>query len=137
MASATRPASRPAAPPPSVPRELFVPESFRHAAYADRPLPIEAGQTISQPYIVALMIEAAALAPDDRALEVGAGSGYATAVMSPLHSGMGRCRAWWRMIPAMVLAISWLGAVASNTRHSSCDRISFTGSSGPIVPSLP
>ena len=68
----------------SVPRELFVPEAFRHDAYADRPLPIEAGQTISQPYIVALMIEAAALAPDDRALEVGAGSGYATAVMSRL-----------------------------------------------------
>ena len=66
----------------SVPRELFVPEPFWHDAYADRPLPIEAAQTISQPYIVALMIEAAALAPDDRALEVGAGSGYATAVMS-------------------------------------------------------
>ena len=68
----------------SVPRECFVPESLRHHAYADRPLPIEAGQTISQPYIVALMIEAAALGPGDRALEVGAGSGYATAVMSRL-----------------------------------------------------
>ena len=68
----------------TVPREAFVPRSVSHDAYVDRPLPIEAGQTISQPYIVALMVEAAQLGPDDRALEIGAGSGYATAVMSRL-----------------------------------------------------
>ena len=68
----------------TVPREVFVPERVRHDAHADRPLPIEAGQTISQPYIVALMVEAAQLGPDDVALEIGAGSGYATAVMSRL-----------------------------------------------------
>lgn len=67
-----------------VPREAFVPESLREFAYQDRPLPIGCGQTISQPYIVALMIEAAALRATDRALEIGAGSGYAAAVMSRL-----------------------------------------------------
>jgi protein-L-isoaspartate(D-aspartate) O-methyltransferase len=65
-----------------VPRELFVPEDVRDLAYEDGPLPIESGQTISQPYIVALMIDAAEVAPGDRVLEVGAGSGYAAAVIS-------------------------------------------------------
>ena len=68
----------------AVPRERFVPEDVRSLAYEDRPLPVEAGQTISQPYIVARMIEAAAISPEDRVLEVGAGSGYAAAVMSRL-----------------------------------------------------
>ncbi len=65
-----------------VPREAFVAEVHRPSAYDDHPLPIEAGQTISQPYIVALMIEAAAIKPGDSVLEVGAGSGYAAAVIS-------------------------------------------------------
>ena len=65
-----------------VPRERFVPERLREFAYEDGPLPIGEEQTISQPYIVALMIEAADVAPGDRVLEVGAGSGYAAAVMS-------------------------------------------------------
>ena len=65
-----------------VPREEFVDEEHRQFAYDDHPLPIEAGQTISQPYIVALMIEAAAIGPGDKVLEVGAGSGYAAAVIS-------------------------------------------------------
>lgn len=65
-----------------VPREAFVPPAYRHLAYTDGPLPIEAGQTISQPYIVALMIEAAGLRPGQRVLEIGTGSGYAAAVMS-------------------------------------------------------
>ena len=64
------------------PREAFVPEPLKSRAYDDGPLPIEAGQTISQPYVVALMIEAAELTADDRVLEIGAGSGYAAAVMS-------------------------------------------------------
>jgi protein-L-isoaspartate(D-aspartate) O-methyltransferase len=66
----------------AVPRELFVPEAMRDFAYEDGPLPIEAGQTISQPYIVALMISAAKVSPGGRVLEIGAGSGYAAAVMS-------------------------------------------------------
>ncbi|HEX8124699.1 MAG TPA: protein-L-isoaspartate(D-aspartate) O-methyltransferase [Allosphingosinicella sp.] len=68
----------------AVPRELFVPEGVRLLAYEDGPLPIEAGQTVSQPYIVALMIEAAGIGAGHRVLEVGAGSGYAAAVISRL-----------------------------------------------------
>lgn len=66
----------------SVPREQFVGENFAHLAYGDHPLPIEAGQTISQPYIVALMIEAAAVQATSKVLEIGSGSGYAAAVIS-------------------------------------------------------
>jgi protein-L-isoaspartate(D-aspartate) O-methyltransferase len=66
----------------AVPREAFVPEGVRDFAYEDGPLPIEAEQTISQPYIVAFMIDAAGIAPGDKVLEIGAGSGYAAAVMS-------------------------------------------------------
>jgi protein-L-isoaspartate(D-aspartate) O-methyltransferase len=66
----------------AVPREAFVGAGYVHLAYGDHPLPIEAGQTISQPYIVALMIQAAGIARGDRVLEVGAGSGYAAAVIS-------------------------------------------------------
>lgn len=65
-----------------VPRHEFVAPEIAHLAYEDSPLPIEADQTISQPYIVALMIEAAEIAPGDKVLEIGAGSGYAAAVMS-------------------------------------------------------
>lgn len=65
----------------TVPREAFVSEGLVEFAYEDSPLPIEAEQTISQPYIVAAMIEAAEIAPGDRVLEIGAGSGYAAAVL--------------------------------------------------------
>ncbi len=70
----------------AVPREEFVGAAERDRAYDDHPLPIGAGQTISQPYIVALMIDAAGIGPTDRVLEVGAGSGYAAAVMARLAS---------------------------------------------------
>lgn len=66
----------------SVSREIFVPERLGEFAYEDTPLPIEGGQTISQPYIVAHMIEAAGIERGDRVLEIGAGSGYAAAVTS-------------------------------------------------------
>jgi protein-L-isoaspartate(D-aspartate) O-methyltransferase len=65
-----------------VPREAFVASGFEEFAYEDSPLPIAAGQTISQPYIVALMIEAAEAKAGDRVLEIGTGSGYAAAVLS-------------------------------------------------------
>ena len=65
-----------------VPREVFVPEHLIEHSYDDGPLPIGQGQTISQPFIVALMIESACVAPGDRVLEVGAGSGYGAAVLS-------------------------------------------------------
>jgi len=82
-----------------VPRERFVPARHHDLSYEDAPLPIEEGQTISQPYIVALMLEAAKLGPASRALEVGAGSGYATAVLS--------------RIAASVHAIEWHDALAA------------------------
>ncbi len=68
----------------AVPREAFLPEHMREFAYEDTPLPIAAGQTISQPYIVALMIEAALLEGGERVLEIGTGSGYAAAVLSKI-----------------------------------------------------
>jgi protein-L-isoaspartate(D-aspartate) O-methyltransferase len=67
-----------------VPRHEFVPEAARPAAYADRPLPLGEEQTISQPYIVALMTELAAVGPGARVLEVGTGSGYQAAVLAAL-----------------------------------------------------
>jgi protein-L-isoaspartate(D-aspartate) O-methyltransferase len=65
-----------------VPREVFLPPHLREFAYDDTPLPIGEGQTISQPYIVAFMIEALALEGGERVLEIGAGSGYAAAILS-------------------------------------------------------
>jgi protein-L-isoaspartate(D-aspartate) O-methyltransferase len=67
-----------------VPRHLFVPAALRFRAYADHPLPIGNGQTISQPYIVALMTQLAEVEPDDLVLEIGTGSGYQAAVLSEI-----------------------------------------------------
>jgi len=67
-----------------VPRHEFAPERYRDQAYEDHPLPIIEGQTISQPYIVARMLEALSLSPSDRVLEVGTGSGYLTALLAEL-----------------------------------------------------
>ncbi len=80
-----------------VPRHLFVPPEMRIYSYADSPLPIGEGQTISQPYIVAYMSEALALRPGDRVLEIGTGSGYQAAVLARL------CREVYSMeiIPAL------------------------------------
>jgi len=65
----------------TVPRELFVPEEYRGSAYKDGPLPIGDGQTISQPYMVALMTQCLALTGTERVLEIGTGSGYQMAVL--------------------------------------------------------
>lgn len=67
-----------------VPRHEFAPERYREQAYEDHPLPIAEGQTISQPYIVASMLEALQLSPQDKVLEVGTGSGYVTALLAEL-----------------------------------------------------
>jgi protein-L-isoaspartate(D-aspartate) O-methyltransferase len=67
-----------------VPRHEFAPERYRDQAYEDHPLPIAEGQTISQPYIVAVMLQALALKASDRVLEIGTGSGYVTALLAEL-----------------------------------------------------
>ncbi|MEW6001174.1 MAG: protein-L-isoaspartate(D-aspartate) O-methyltransferase [Nitrospirota bacterium] len=67
-----------------IPRHLFVDEHLRDRAYGDYPLPIGEGQTISQPYVVALMTEALKLKPTDRVLEIGTGSGYQAAVLAEI-----------------------------------------------------
>src|SRR2546423_5095919 len=85
-----------------VPREEFVPHELVEFAYADTPLPIDEAQTISQPYIVALMLEALEIESQDNALDVGTGSGYAAAVASRIaaqvygierHSSLARAAA--------------------------------------------
>ena len=68
----------------AVPRELFVPPHLAETAYEDRALPIGSDQTISQPYMVAVMTQALSLTPSSRVLEVGTGSGYQAAVLSQL-----------------------------------------------------
>jgi protein-L-isoaspartate(D-aspartate) O-methyltransferase len=68
----------------SIPRELFVPRESRHLAYEDSPLPIGHDQTISQPFIIALMTEALALKGNERVLEIGTGSGYQAAILAKL-----------------------------------------------------
>jgi protein-L-isoaspartate(D-aspartate) O-methyltransferase len=70
----------------TVPRERFLPPGEEQRAYRDQALPLSHGQTVSQPYMVAIMTEALRLRPSDRVLEVGTGSGYQTAILSPLAS---------------------------------------------------
>jgi protein-L-isoaspartate(D-aspartate) O-methyltransferase len=71
-----------------VPREAFVDEKYREFAYDDGPLPILEGQTISQPYVVALMIQALNLKSGDRVLEIGTGSGYAAAILGQIAAAV-------------------------------------------------
>lgn len=68
----------------TTPREQFIPEELHHLAYENRALPIDCDQTISQPYIVALMTQAAEISDDDTVLEIGTGSGYQTAILAQL-----------------------------------------------------
>lgn len=97
----------------SVARELFVPKHLKQQAYEDSPLPIGAKQTISQPYIVAFMIEALALKGGDKVLEIGAGSGYAAAVLGAIAGD--------------VFTIERIGQLAENAadnlRHAGCPNV--------------
>jgi protein-L-isoaspartate(D-aspartate) O-methyltransferase len=87
-----------------VPREGFVPEPYRAEAYEDHPLPIGYNQTISQPYVVAVMLESLQLAPTDIVLEVGTGSGYVSALLAELA--------------ARVFSIERHPALADNARNA-------------------
>jgi len=87
----------------TVPRERFVPASLAAFAYDDGPLPIGEGQTISQPYIVAVMTQAARIKPGERVLEIGTGSGYGAAVLS--------------RVAAEVYTIERIGALAETARR--------------------
>jgi protein-L-isoaspartate(D-aspartate) O-methyltransferase len=97
----------------AVPRHLFVTNRQRAAAYDNRPLPIGHGQTISQPYIVAVMTDLLDLAPTDRVLEIGTGSGYQTAVLHQLA--------------AFVVSIECVPELAEQARRRlaalGCDRV--------------
>src|SRR5262249_8455305 len=92
-----------------VPRHLFVPEELRQYAYLDRALPIAEQQTISQPFIVALMAQALALRGDERVLEIGAGSGYAAAVLSLLSAEVYTIERWPTLAEAAAERLSGLG----------------------------
>lgn len=98
-----------------VPRHVFVAEELREEAYSDRPLPIGEGQTISQPYIVALMTEALRLQPGERVLELGTGSGYQAAILT--HMG------------AEVFSIERIAALAG----AACARLAELGYPGVRV----
>jgi len=90
-----------------VPRHLFVPEELRHQAYDDMPLPIGAGQTISQPYMVAKMTLLLAPKAGDKILEIGTGSGYQAAVLAELGA-----RVW---------SVERIPALAERAREVLCD----------------
>jgi hypothetical protein len=116
-----------------VPRHEFVPEPYRAEAYEDHPLPIGDNQTISQPYVVALMLESLQLTPQDTVLEVGTGSGYVTALLAELA--------------AQVFSIERHPALADNARRVQSPR-SVTPTSAyspamapsvfpPTLPSMP
>lgn len=88
----------------SVPREAFVPEPERRRAYDDHALPIGHGQTISQPWVVAAIVQALELAPSDTVLEIGTGSGYSAAVIAQLA--------------AVVISVERIGPLARDARHA-------------------
>ncbi len=93
----------------SVPRHLFVEESLAGTAYQDHPLPIAASQTISQPYMVALMAQAAEITPDDRVLEVGTGSGYGAAVLAELAAEVVTVERHQKLADAAAVLLAELG----------------------------
>jgi len=101
----------------AVPREAFVGEGQADAAYEDRPLPIGHGQTLSQPYVVALMLEALAVRPGDRVLEVGAGSGYAAALLSRLAGRVVAVERVRELADAARRRLAALGCANVEVRH--------------------
>jgi len=126
-----------------VPREAFVPPKWRAFAYEDRPLPIAQGQTISQPYIVALMTQELKLTPHDRVLEVGTGSGYGAAVLSGIVShvytverlqplAVAACQRLWELGYHNVEVLAGNGTLGW-PEHAPYDGIVVTAE-GPFIP---
>ena len=130
----------------AVPRHAFVPASLRDEAYSDRPLPIGEGQTISQPYIVALMTELLALEPGDKVLEVGTGSGYQAAVASHLADSVFTVEILPKLAAQATRRLRELGytdVVVKQTdgyhgwpEHAPFDAIVVTAAAGHIPPPL-
>jgi len=100
----------------AVPREQFVPDDLRRSAFNDGPLPIGYGQTISQPYIVALMTELLQLDPEDKVLEIGTGSGYQTAVLSRLCQSVYSMDIVSELVDAAAVRLEKLGYGNVNVR---------------------
>ncbi len=100
-----------------VPRELFVPERLREFAYDGSPLPIANGQTISQPYIVAFMAEALLLTGGEKVLEIGAGSGYAAAVLSEIAAQVYTVERIGELAETPAEGLSGLGYANVHVRH--------------------
>jgi protein-L-isoaspartate(D-aspartate) O-methyltransferase len=103
-----------------IPRHLFVPEDLKPSAYEDKPLPIGTEQTISQPYIVALMTELLNIRPDDIVLEIGTGSGYQTAVLAKLAS----------QVYSIEIVPTLMAEATERLRHLGFTNISVMGSDG-------
>jgi len=102
-----------------IPRHLFVANVSPEQAYSDRPLPIKAGQTISQPYMVALMLTYLDIDPLHRVLEIGSGSGYATALMSKLCSRINAIEVYRELIDDSLEVIEKLDISNVRLNHSS------------------
>jgi protein-L-isoaspartate(D-aspartate) O-methyltransferase len=100
-----------------VPREAFLPPELEEFAYVDSPLPIEQGQTISQPYIVALMTAALQLGPGDRVLEIGTGSGYAAAVLAGIAREVYTIERYEDLARVAAARLAHLGVSNVSVRH--------------------
>jgi protein-L-isoaspartate(D-aspartate) O-methyltransferase len=101
----------------TVPRHRFVPDRLQSVAYADRPLPIGEGQTISQPYVVALMTDILGLKPGDRVLEIGTGSGYQAAVLMALVDQVYTIEIKKKLYDRVIKTLNLLGYDKIHARH--------------------
>lgn len=127
----------------AVPREEFVEKALRHDAYGDHPLPIGDDQTISQPYIVGVMLQAARLEAGDRVLEVGSGSGYVAAVLAQIVTEVWGIERMQRLAAAASARLARLGVDNAHiiegdgtlglTSHAPYDAI-IVSAAGPSLP---
>lgn len=107
-----------------VPRELFIPVSVRHLAYEDIPLSIGEGQTISQPFMVALMTQALELTGEEKVLEVGTGSGYQTAILGELSHWVISVERFESLMEGARRVLDWLG-YTNVTIHSAQETLGW------------